>query len=146
MQDVDDRAAGVVVRAYNNREVETIEELPVILPDALKSQWSQLCDRIVRPKDPAYAHICFRLVECTVGTTTDRLMANLYQLTTFQVILLDAYRWQIALIFRYLKHTMQRVHIITQHPIGIHNCFYALLLPALLHLRFKQRCLAEEAH
>ncbi len=30
VQDVDDGAAWVVVRAYNNIEVETIEELPVI--------------------------------------------------------------------------------------------------------------------
>src|SRR6266540_3943144 len=95
----------VVVRAYNNIEVETIEELPVILPDAVNSQWSHVRDRIVRPKDPEYAHIRFRLVECTVGTTTYRLITNLYHLTTFQVILLYAYRWQIELIFRYLKHT-----------------------------------------
>lgn len=38
VQDVDDRAAWMVVRAYNNIEVETIKELPVILPDAVKSQ------------------------------------------------------------------------------------------------------------
>lgn len=146
VQDVDDQAAWVVVRAYNNIEVETIEELPVILPDAVKSQWSQVRDRIVRPKDPTYAHIRFRLVECTVGTTTYRLITNLYQLTTFQIILLYAYRWQIELIFRYLKHTMHGVHIITQHPVGMQNFFYALLLTALLHLHFKQRCLAEEGY
>jgi Transposase DDE domain len=144
VQDVDDSAAWVVVRAYNNIEVETIEELPVILPDAVKNQWSHVRDRIVRPKGPEYAHIRFRLVECTVGTTTYRLITNLYHLTTFQIILLYAYRWQIELIFRYLKHTMHSVHIITQHPVGIHNFFYALLLTALLHLHFKQRCLAEE--
>ena len=146
VQDVDDCAAWVVVRAYNNIEVETIEELPVILPDAVKSQWSQVRDRIVRPKDPEYAHIRFRLVECTVGTTTYRLITNLYQLTTFQILLLYAYRWQIELIFRYLKHTMHGVHIITQHPVGMQNFFYALLLAALLHLHFKQRCLAEEEY
>jgi len=88
VQDVDDGAAWVVVRAYNNIEVETIEELPVILPDAVKNQWSHVRDRIVRPKDPEYAHIRFRLVECTVGTTTYRLITNLYHLTTFQIILL----------------------------------------------------------
>lgn len=146
VQDVDDHAAWVVVRAYNNIEVETINELPVVLPDVVKSQWSHVRDRIVRPKDPAYAHIRFRLVECTVGTTIYRLITNLYQLTTFQIILLYAYRWQIELIFRYLKHTMHGVHLITQHPIGMHNFFYALLLTALLHLHFKQRCLAEEGH
>jgi hypothetical protein len=41
---------------------------------------------------------------------------------------------------------MHGVHIITQHPIGIQNFFYALLLTAVLHLHFKQRCLAKEGH
>ncbi len=59
-------------------------------------------------------------------------------------MLLYAYRWQIELIFRYLKHTMHSVHIITQHPLGMQNFFYALLVAALLHLHFKQRCLAED--
>src|SRR5258706_4701244 len=68
-------------------------------------------------------------------------MTNRYQRTTFQIILLSAYRWQIALIFRYRKHTLHGVHRITHHPIGIQNFFYALLVTALLHLRFKQRCL-----
>lgn len=146
VQDVDARDAWLVVRAYNNIEVETIEELPVVVPDALNGHWTNIRDRIVRPKDPECARISFRLVECTVGTTTYRLITNLYQLTTFQIILLYAYRWQIELIFRYLKHTMHGVHIITQNPIGIQNFFYALLLTALLHLHLKQRCLAEEGH
>src|SRR6266496_2094048 len=144
VQDLDDRGAGLVVRAYNNIEVETIEELPVIVPDSLRSHWTNVRDRIVRPKDAEFAHISFRLVECTVGTTTYRLITNLYQLTTFQILLLYAYRWQIELIFRYFKHTMHGVHIITQHPIGIQNFFYVLLLTALLHMHFKQRCLTEE--
>jgi Transposase DDE domain len=144
VQDVDDHDACLVVRAYNNIDVETIEDLPVSVPDTLHGHWMRIRDRIVRPKDPAFAHISFRLVECTVGTTTYRLITNLYHLTTFQIILLYAYRWQIELIFRYLKHTMHGVHIITQHPRGMQNFFYALLLTALLHLHFKQRCLAEE--
>ena len=146
VKDVDDRGAWLVVRAYTNIEVETIEELPVVVPDALNGHWTNVRDRIVRPKDPEFAHISFRLVECTVGTTTYRLITNLYQLTTFQIILLYAYRWQIELIFRYRKHTMHGVHIITQNPIGIQNFFYALLLTALLHLHLKQHCLAEEGH
>jgi hypothetical protein len=144
VKDVNDASAWVVMRGYNNIDVETIEERPVILPDAVKNHWSNVRDQIVRPKDPESAHISFRLVECTIGTTVYRLITNLYHLTTFQIILLSAYRWQIELIFRYLKHTMHGVHIITQHPTGIQNCFYALLLTALLHLHMKQRCLAED--
>lgn len=143
VKDVDDAHAWIVMRGYNNIEVMTIEERPVILPDAVQNQWSAVRDRIVRPVEAESAHITFRLVEFTIGTTSYRLITNLYHLTTFQIILLYAYRWQIELIFRYLKHTMHGVHIITQHPVGIQNFFYALLLAALLHLHFKQRCLAE---
>jgi hypothetical protein len=146
VKDVDDSGAWLVVRAYNTVEVETIAELPVIVPNALHGHWNNIRDRMVRPKDPEFAHIRFRRVECTVGMTTYRLITNLYHLTTVQIILLYAYRWQIELIFRYLKHTMHGVHIITQYPIGIQNFFYALLLTALLHLQLKQRCLAEEGH
>ena len=143
VKDVDDARAWVVIRGYNNMDVETIEERSITLPDVMKNQWSNVRDRLVRPIDPESAHISFRLVEFTIGTTSYRLMTNLYQLTTFQIILLYAYRWQIELIFRYLKHTMHGVHIITQDPAGMQNFFYALLLTALLHLHFKQRCLAE---
>jgi len=146
VKDVNDAGAWVVLRGYTNLDVETIEERPVILPDAVKKHWNSVRDRIVRPKDPELAHVSFRLVECTIGTTVYRLITNLYHLTTFQIILLYAYRWQIELVFRYLKHTMHGAHLITQHPIGIQNFFYALLLTALLHLHFKQRCLAEEGH
>jgi hypothetical protein len=146
LQDVRDAQAWVVMRGYNNMEVETVEERSVTLPDAVKNHWIHVRDRIVHPKDNESAHILFRLVECTVGTTTYRLITNLYALTTFQIILLYAYRWQIELIFRYLKHAMHGVHVITKHPIGIQNFFSALFLTTLLHLHLKQRCLAEEGH
>jgi hypothetical protein len=34
VQDVDEKKACLVVRAYNNIEVETVEELPVSMPEA----------------------------------------------------------------------------------------------------------------
>jgi hypothetical protein len=146
VKDVDDRDAKVVIRAYNNIDIETIAELPIVVPDTLHHHWGNIRDRLVRSTNPKFAHISFRLVEWTVGTKTYRLMTNLDELTTFQIMLLYAYRWQIELIFRYLKHTMHGVHMITQHPIGMQNFFYALLLTAMLHLHFKQRCLAEEGY
>jgi len=146
VQDVADAGAGVVLRGYSNMDLETLEERHVDLPDRVTDQWEHVRDRMVRPRDPEAAHIHFRLVECTIGTTVYRLITNLVDLTTVQIILLYAYRWQIELIFRSLKHTMHGVHLITQHPMGMQNFFYALFLTALLHLHFKQRCLAEEGH
>ena len=146
VQDVDDAQAGIVLRGYSNMDLQTLEERPVSMPDAVHNHWSDVRDRIVKPRDPEAAHISFRLVECTVGKTVYRLITNLLDLTTFQIILLYAYRWQIELVFRYLKHTMHGVHIITQHPRGMQNLFDGLFLTALLHMHFKQHCLAEEGH
>ena len=67
-------------------------------------------------------------------------------ITTFQVILLYAYRWQIELIFRALKWTMNGVYVITEHEEGINSFFAALFLTALLHIHLKRDCLAQEGH
>jgi hypothetical protein len=135
--------AFVVMRAYNNIVVETVKELPVTLPDRCVGQWIQVRDRIVQSSHPDAAGILFRLVECTVGTTTYRLITNRTDLTTFQIIVLYAYRWQIELIFRFFKHTLNGVEVITQSKRGMENFFAAMLLTAILHLYFKIDCLEQ---
>lgn len=135
--------AFVVMRAYNNIVVETVKELPVTLPDRLAGQWIEVRDRIVQSSHPDAAGILFRLVECTVGTTTYRLITNRTDLTTFQVIVLYAYRWQIELIFRFFKHTLNGIEVITQSKRGMESFFAAMLLTAILHLYFKIDCLEQ---
>src|SRR5438128_5715886 len=146
LRDIIAAQAFVVMRAYNNIVVETVKELPVTLPDRLTGHWIQVCDRIVQSSHPDAAGILFRLVECTVGTTTYRLITNRTDLTTFQVIVLYAYRWQIELIFRFFKHTLNGVEVITQSKKGMDNFFAAMFLTAILHLYFKIHCLAQGGH
>jgi hypothetical protein len=67
-------------------------------------------------------------------------------LTTFQVIILYAYRWQIELIFRFFKHTLQGVEVITQSRQGVENYFAAMFLTAILHLYFKIDCLEQAGY
>ncbi len=55
---------------------------------------------------------------------------------------LPTYRWQVELIFRFLKRTMNGLHLISTSKAGVTIQFYALLLAALLELRFKQACVA----
>lgn len=117
---------GVVVRAYRNLIVETVEELPVTLPDAVTASWTTVRDRLVTSPHPDMEGVVFRLVECTIGQTIYRLMTDRTDISTFQVILLYAYRWQIELIFRALKWTMNGVYVITEHEEGINSFFAAL--------------------
>lgn len=143
LRDISAAQAFVVMRAYNNIVVETVKELPVTLPDSVVGHWIQVRDRMVLSAHPDIAGVFFRLVECTVGTTTYRLITNRTDITTFQVIVLYAYRWQIELIFRFFKHTLNGVEIITKSKRGMDTFFAAMFLTAILHLHFKIDCLAE---
>ena len=143
LRDIIAAQAFVVMRAYNTIVVETVTELPVVLPETVLTHWTHVRDRIVTSAHPDAAGILFRLVECTVGATTYRLITNRTDLTTFQIIILYAYRWQIELIFRFLKHTLQGVEVITQSKRGAENFFAVLFLTALLHLAFKVDCLKQ---
>jgi hypothetical protein len=135
--------AFVVMRAYQNIVVETVTELPAQVPAYIAQHWSALRDRMVRSDHPDAQGIVFRLVEFTIGTTCYKLITNRTDLTTFQVMLLYAYRWQIELIFRFFKHTMDSQNVISLYPWGIENYFAGMFLTATLHLYFKQDCLRD---
>jgi DDE family transposase len=141
LRDVSNAQAFVVMRAYQNIVVETVTELPVQVPAYIAQHWSAISDRMVRSEHADAQGMVFRLVEFTLGTTCYKLITNRTDLTTFQVMLLYAYRWQIELIFRFFKHTMESQKVISLYPWGIENYFVGMLLTAILHLYFKQDCL-----
>jgi hypothetical protein len=141
LKDIMVAQAFVVMRAYQNIVVETVTELPINVPSYVQRHWSAIRDRMVRSDHPDAEGIVFRLVEFTIGTTSYRIITNHTELTTFQVILLYAYRWQIELIFRFFKHTMQGKKVISIYPWGIENYFAGMFITSILHLYFKQDCL-----
>ena len=146
LRDIITAQAFVVMRAYNNIVVETVKELPITLPAHVAGHWTHVRDRIVQSAHPDAAGVFFRLVECTVGATTYRLIMNRTDITTFQVIILYAYRWQIELIFRFFKHTLNGIEVITQSKKGIDTFFAAMFLTAIIHLYFKIDCLDQGGH
>src|SRR6266545_1493663 len=146
LRDIIAAQAFVVMRAYNNIVVETVKDVPVTLPERVTGHWTHVRDRIVQSAHPDAVGIFFRLVECTVGGTTYRLITNRTDITTFQVIALYAYCWQIELIFRFFKHTLNGVEIITQSRKGMDTFFAAMFLTAILHLYFKIDCLEQGGH
>jgi hypothetical protein len=138
--------AFVVMRAYSTIAVETVTELPPHVPTYIAQHWMDIRDRLVQSHHPDAAGLVFRLVEFTIGETTYKLITNHMELSTFQVLLLYAYRWQIELIFRFFKQTMRGMEVINIYPWGMENFFTAMLLTAILHMYFKQDCLASEGH
>jgi len=80
----------------------------------------------------------YRLVRFSVNREEFGILTNRRDLTSFQVIMLYAYRWQIKLLFRFLKRTLNGIHLIKQDHRGVTIHFYAMLIVALLELRLKQ--------
>lgn len=130
-----------VIRAKANLVYTRIERLPVTLPTTVQHLFRHVTDQRVRLKN-AQGRPIYRLVSFFVGQEQYLILTNRLDLTTFQVILLYAYRWQVELIFRFLKRSLNGLHLLSQSPEGVTIHFYALLITALLELRLKQRCVS----
>ena len=72
------------------------------------------------------------------------LITDRFDLQTSDVIMLYAYRWQVELIFRFLKRTMHGLHFMCHHPSGIEIQFTLYMITYILLLHFKQRCAPAE--
>ncbi len=79
-----------------------------------------------------------RLISFTVAGSYFRLMTNRFDLTTLKVIIIYAYRWQIELFFKFVKRTMNGIHLLNHSQNGVEIQFYVLMMVAILMLKLKQ--------
>jgi hypothetical protein len=128
-----------VFRAKVNLVYSRVERLPVSLPDTVHHLFHHVTDQRARLTN-AKGRPVYRLVSFWVGQERYLILTNRLDLTTFQIILLYAYRWQVELIFRFLKRSMNGLHLLSHSKGGATIHFYALLITALLELRLKQQC------
>lgn len=82
----------------------------------------------------------YRMVQFNVNNSKFNIVTNRFDLSTLQIILLYAYRWQIELLFRYIKHSINGIHLFNNSENGVTVQFYIMLIVALLELRLKQTC------
>ena len=130
-----------VIRAKSNLVYTRVERLPGSLPATVQHLFLHVTDQRVRLTN-AKDRPVYRLVSFNVGKERYLILSNRLDLSTFQVILLYAYRWQVELIFRFLKRSLNGLHLLSQSQEGATIHFYALLITALLQLRLKQHCIA----
>jgi hypothetical protein len=93
-----------VVRAKANLVYKRMEKLRVDLPASVQHLFRHVTDQRVRLKN-AKGRPIYRLIKFWVGEEQYLILTNRLDLTTFQVILLYAYRWQVELVFRFLKRS-----------------------------------------
>lgn len=117
-----------------------LEPLTVTLPESVQSLFQDVTDELIRYTNDKN-HAVYRLVRFSVDGETYFLLTDRRDLTTFQVILLYVYRWQIELMFRFLKRTLNGIHLIQHDKRGVTIQFYMILIVALLELFMKQLAL-----
>jgi hypothetical protein len=129
--------AHFVIRVKSNVHKSIKKSLAVQLPEKVRILFKDVTDQIIQydndPYDHTYRFVCFR-----VGTEIFNLLTDRLELTTLQVIILYAYRWQIELLFRFLKRTMNGIHLVKNISNGVTIQFYIMLIVALLQLKLKQ--------
>lgn len=81
-----------------------------------------------------------RLISFQVAGSYFRLMTNRFDLTTLNVIIIYAYRWQIELFFKFMKRSMKAIHLMNHSQNGVEIQFYVLMSVAILMLKLKQEC------
>jgi len=131
-----------VMRAKENLQYTLLESLA--LTGAFPARWENVSDQRVSLSHDPFLHP-YRLVRFSALGISFLLLTNRFDLTTFQVLLIYAYRWQVELIFKFLKHTLQGAHLFSQSARGSRVWFYLLLITALLQVHLKQRCAIQGA-
>lgn len=129
--------AHFVFRVKANMRYSVIDALLIELPKKVQMLFGNVTDELICYTNDKFKHV-YRLVSFSVGGKVFCILTDRKDLTTFQVIILYAYRWQIELLFRFLKRTMNGIHLIKQDKHGVTIQFYAMLIVALLELRLKQ--------
>ena len=134
-----------IIRIKGNIKYALSENLVVNgIPENWQPFLSEVTDSlIVFSKDKQ--KMVYRLVAFSACGENYRITTNRMDLTTAQIIMLYAYRWQIELFFRVLKRTFNALHLWTYDERGIQSQFYIYLITYLLLIHFKQK-LAQAAY
>ena len=134
-----DRQAYFIIRATSNLLYDIYETLPVEIPEQWAKFFTGVEDRKIHFTNDPHHHD-YRLVSFVAMGEYFSLITNRFDLRTSEVIMLYAYRWQVELIFRFLKRTMHGLHLMCHHPSGIEIQFTLYMISYLLLLHFKQKC------
>ena len=141
--DIAARQAYFIIRGTSNLLYDICETLPVEVPAQWDKFFTGVADRKIRLTNDAHQH-AYRLVSFVAMGEYFFLITNRFDLKTSEIIMLYAYGWQVELILRFLKRTMNGLYLMCHHPSGIETQFTLYMISYLLLLHFKQHCAPEE--
>ena len=133
------RGAFFVIRGKNKMRYLVQEQLIVDIPEQFLNFISKVIDIKVTFNNDKDKN-SYRIIKFVALGEKYVLITNRFDLTTYQVIMLYAYRWQIELFFRFIKRTLKGIHLLSHDFNGIQVQFYLYMIARLLLLAFKQEC------
>jgi len=138
-KDICNKGAFFVIRGKNKMRCLVQEQLVVDIPGKFLHFISKIKDiKVIFNNDKD--NNVYRIVKFVALGEQYVLITNRFDLTTYQVIMLYAYRWQIELFFRFIKRTLKCIHLFSHDSNGIQVQFYLYMIAHLLLLAFKQEC------
>jgi len=132
--------AFLVMRVKSNLKLTILKSLEFStgqekLPDCFKN----FSDQIILFSNDRFKQE-YRLVKFSVLQSDFIICTNRFDLTSLQIIMLYAYRWQIELLFKFLKRTLNGIHLFNNSENGVNIQFYIFMIVIILELRLKQIC------
>jgi len=139
------KEAFIIFRIKKNMLVKREQKLEITsLKQKIPIFFDNLIDQIIYfsndPHENKYRLISFNITRIKFAICTNR-----FDLSTLEIIMLYAYRWQIELFFKFLKRTMNGIHLFNHSENGVNIQFYCFMIVILLQLRLKQSC-QKKAH
>lgn len=127
-----------IFRAKDNLLYEAREVLEIAV-ESLPKCFRNVRDELVIFTNDKHQTLV-RMLQFEVAGSRFRLLTNRFDLSTLEIIILYAYRWQIELFFKYLKRTLNGLHLFNHSQNGVEIQFYLLMTLAVLFLKLKQKC------
>ena len=138
-KEICDEEAFFIIRGKKGMLYDVTVTLKTLVFDEFIKYFSKIKDIKVRFQNDKDNHT-YRIVRFTAMGEVYVLVTNRFDLTTYEVIMLYAYRWQIELCFRFIKRTLTSIHLMSHSPDGVQIQFYLYMIAYLLILAFKQEC------
>jgi len=137
------QSAFFIIRVKSNMGYNSSNSLAFDLPEDWSEYFDNVTDKIVIFTGDEQQNT-YRLIMFSVHGETYQIATNRFDLKTYEIIMLYAYRWQIELFFRCIKRCFNGLHLWTHDSKGIEIQFYLYMIVYILLLHFKQEIQTDE--
>jgi len=134
------KEAFIIFRIKKNMLIKREQKLEITsLKQKIPIFFDNLIDQIIYFTNDPHENK-YRLISFNITRTKFVICTNRFDLSTLEIIMLYAYRWQIELFFKFLKRTMNGIHLFNHSENGVNIQFYCFMIIILLQLKLKQSC------